>query len=71
MPSITAFKETNKIFSQYNDNTADISQKFSKFHYIHRLELGARYMLSQHLAIDAGFISLFQQTMHLPEIFPA
>lgn len=52
-------KETNKIFSRYNENTADISQKFSKFHYIHGLELGARYMLSQRLAIDVGFISLF------------
>lgn len=55
----TEYKETNKLFSHFNKNTADLNQPFEAFHFMHGLELGARVMISNRTAIDGGFTSLF------------
>ncbi len=55
----TGFQKTNQLFDQYNKNTADISQLYEKFHFMHGLELGGRYMLTRKTGIEAGFTSLF------------
>jgi hypothetical protein len=55
----TEYKETNKMFAQFNKNTTDLNQPFESFHFMHGLELGARVMISNRTAIDGGFTSLF------------
>ena len=55
----TEYKETNKLFTEFNKNTADLNQPFETFHFMHGLELGARMMISNRTAIDGGFTSLF------------
>lgn len=51
--------KTNSLFQYYNANQTDIGQKFNKFHFMHGLEIGARYMITNSLGLEANFINIF------------
>ena len=68
MPSIRYLTKPINFFEQYNKNTSDLSLQFEKFHFMHGLELGGRLMLGKRTALDAGFTSLLQPTMGVPEM---
>ncbi len=53
------FNETNKLFSSYNSNTNEILQKYKNFHFSNGLEIGARYMITDGLGIEASVASNF------------
>jgi hypothetical protein len=55
----TPLKATNRLFDTYNSSTANISTKYKPFHFMHGLDLGLRYMISNTLGLEAGFTNLF------------
>ena len=52
-------KETNAIFSAYNDLHTDITQKYDNFHMMNGMDIGLRYMMSEKIGIHADFINFF------------
>lgn len=53
------FKETNTLFKNYNNQTPNLSKPYGQFHFMHGLELGGRFMMTNRVGLDAGFTSLF------------
>jgi hypothetical protein len=52
------FKQTNNLFKNYNSSSSEISKKYKSFHFLHGLELGLRYHVTETLAFDLGLSSV-------------
>jgi hypothetical protein len=55
----TPFKQTNAIFNLYNTEHPTASEAFGNFHFMHGLDLGARYMLTPTLGAEASIATHF------------
>ncbi len=53
------FTATNRLFDTYNTATKDLTAKYKKFHFMHGLDLGLRYMLTGTLGVEASFTNLY------------
>jgi len=50
--------KTNNLFDQFNAQNPSATESFENIHYLHGLELGARYSFFENLAFEMGFSSI-------------
>lgn len=60
-----SLNKTNNFFQDFNKLNANITQQYSNFHFMHGLELGVRYMLTERVGLEGNFGSLFSSDNQL------